>query len=162
MIFNDQQAFYENVVRGFIARGKGEAKEPLYTQVAVVTPSNSESGVIEGGVGTNGAGGEGVPPQLHPGGGGNITGGDVDAREESLRNTGGTGGHGSVGVSAAGAGEERGVRDPGREGPSASLEVDGVGVDSVESAGARWRKEEIAGLITCQVGVCVTKVDPLA
>eukprot|EP00903_Cladosiphon_okamuranus_P012019 g11285.t1 len=46
-------AFYENVVRGFITRGQGNAKEPLYTQVAVVPtpPGGLDDGRRAGGYG---------------------------------------------------------------------------------------------------------------
>lgn len=146
---NDRQAFYENVVRGFIARGKGETKEPLYTQVAVVSPSSGEIGVVDG-VGTNGA--MGFPPQSHLDGGGARTGDDVDARGGRLRKNGGTD-HGNVSginsdVYAARTGGERDVQGLRRAGPP--LGVDAPGVDGVARTAQR-RKEQIVGLITCQV-----------
>lgn len=117
--------------------------------MAVVSPSSGEISV-EDGVGTNGA--MGCPPQPYPGGGGARTGDDVDSRGESLRNSGGTD-HGNVSaiysnVSAARAGDERDVQGPGKAGPP--LDVDAPGVDYVESTAQR-RKEQIVGLITCQV-----------
>lgn len=54
------QAFYEDVVRGFIARGKGNAKEPLYTQVAVIpSPAGGLDGRFSGGSGSDGGSGSG-------------------------------------------------------------------------------------------------------
>lgn len=171
-----QQAFYENVVRGVISRAKGEPKEPLYTQVAVIPCVDSFDGSNSGEYSSTD---ERFPPRSPAAGGGTpLANGDV--REEPLRHSdsshhSGGGSAGSLecvggGSRADSAWQGRGEGDdveidasagrgPGSVWPP--VDVNGhLGVGGADGNGsftkgvwsaARGRREKIVGLITCQV-----------
>lgn len=149
--FRPQKAFYENVVRGFIARGKGNAREPLYTQVAVVpTPAGGldDSGGASG-YGSYGGNDvwstakaniengspEGFPMNVdkdrpetggHAGTGG-ASGGEEQPRRHSPHGVE-TGGGGTPGTAATGS--------AGEGGRAGGVEGEGIGPVWVPSTGA--------------------------
>lgn len=146
-----EQAFYENVVRGFITRGKGDAEEPLYTQVAVVPPPT------DGCCGWSGSDGRG---EECPADGGDSPG-QSETSEQSRRyppHEGDVSGCGSAADQGTGTGqgcggtEHEGRAIPGSIRPLA--DAGGGSGDSLDGGGAgggQERRGSIVGLITCQV-----------
>ncbi|CAM9303016.1 unnamed protein product [Ectocarpus fasciculatus] len=145
-------AFYENVVRGFITRGKGDAEEPLYTQVAVVPPPT------DGCCGWSGSESRG---EECPADGGDSPG-QSETSEQSRRyppHEGDVSGCGSAADQGAGTGqgcgrtEHEGKAIPGSIRPLA--DAGGGSGDSLDGGGAgggvQERRGSIVGLITCQV-----------
>lgn len=146
-----EQAFYENVVRGFITRGKGDVEEPLYTQVAVVPPptdgrcgfsesdSHAEECPMDGD--SPGQSETGEQSRRYPPHGGDISGCGTAAE------------HGAATGQACGGTEHEGGVTPGSICPRA--DAGGGSGDSLDEGGAdggRERRGNIVGLITCQVG----------
>ncbi|CAM9565878.1 unnamed protein product, partial [Pylaiella littoralis] len=146
-------AFYENVVRGFIARGKGNAKEPLYTQVAVVPSPASAAEVGRDRGGGGGGSGDEYPRRYHPhgdergsGGAGMTVGGGSDEVESQ--------GGGSAVLTPPGTSRRR-PRDDVAHDWAAGGGGGGAGVDcgggGTGGGGVPGRRDNIVGLITCQI-----------
>ncbi len=172
-----KQAFYENVVRGFIARGKGNEKEPLYTQVAVIpSPAADGPNGATGGDGGASAGdghrpwppsngsepsAEGFPAdgdddRLDPGGT-DGTGQNPTRRHSPPAAGGGGGGGGPTGAMAddpaAGIGgrSEGAARSSRLIWPPAAGAGGGIGPVESGAGEGRDKRESVVGLITCQV-----------
>ncbi|CAM9876341.1 unnamed protein product [Ectocarpus sp. 8 AP-2014] len=143
-------AFYENVVRGFITRGKGDVEEPLYTQVAVVPPptdgccgwpgsdSHAEECPVDGD--SPGQSETGERSRRYPPHGGDVSGCGSAAEQVA-----------AAGQGCGGTEHERRAT-PGSRCPLA--DAGGGSDDSLDEGGAdggRERRGNIVGLITCQV-----------